>query len=395
MSAPQEDAAPAVACWLGGVVALGAFTLQVIPVLAPAVSASSGLPATLVGAYTALVWGIAMIGTMRAPALMGRIGAWPSSRAVLVLCAIGAACAATGHPLGLLLAAVLIGVGHGFEGPVAAQLLATHVPLARRPLWFSVKQTGVQLGFVGAAATLPAVAELAGWRVAALVAAALAGAGALALSRPARRYAEPQVPARGSRRGMFSLLRTQRTLRWMSVAGAMFVAVQACLNSFFVVFAVRDLGVSLVIAGAWLGAAQAGGLVGRVLWGWIGSRTASTWPLLVGLGVGMTLCTFAIGTWGSGMPAAVRWPLLVAYGLTASGWNGIFLAEVARQVPLPEAGLATSAALVVMTMGLVAGPLAFAALAEAASFATAFIAWTAIGAAGTLAIALARRSMRA
>ncbi len=56
------------------------------------------------------------------------------------------------------------------------------------------------------------------------------------------------------------------------------------------------------------------------------------------------------------MPADSWWRLLVCFGLSASGWNGIFLAEVARQVSPAQAALASAAVLVLMTLGLVLGP---------------------------------------
>ena len=80
------------------------------------------------------------------------------------------------------------------------------------------------------------------------------------------------------------------------------------------------------------------------------------------------------------------WPLLVLYGLSASGWNGIFLAEVARQVPPAEAGTATAAVMVVMVLGLVVGPLVFSALAAVSSFGTAFSVWSGVALAGCAAL---------
>jgi MFS family permease len=388
-----SDAAAAVSCWLAAVMALAVLCMQVVPVLAPRIAAEAALPPAFVGAYSGGLWAAALVGTAAAPALLARFDAWTLARACLWLCAAGVLVATSGHPAALVPAAVLVGLGQGLEGPVASHLLAAHVPVPRRPLWFSVKQAGVQVGAVGASLSLPALAMHTGWQAAAVWAAASAIVLALLLALPRRAHAVPRAaPGAGHPLAALSTLGRLPVLCRLALAAAAFGAVQICLNSFFVTFAVRERGVSLVTAGAWLAAAQLGGLVGRLFWGWRGNHMRSVMPLLLGLGAGMSACAALLGAFGTGMPEWLLWPLLVAFGLTASGWNGIFLAEVARQVPISQAGTATAAVLLVMTVGLVVGPLVFSALAAALSFAGAFTAWSALGALGVVALLQARRA---
>jgi MFS family permease len=206
------------------------------------------------------------------------------------------------------------------------------------------------------------------------------------LALPARRHAVPLAarPAAGAL-GALSQLRSVPVLRSLSLAAAAFGAMQVVLNGFFVSYAVSEHGSSLMQAGAWLGAAQAGGLVGRILWGWVAGRLGVIMPVLLALGLTMSACTLLLGLHGP------KWVLLVIFGFSASGWNGIFLAEVARQVSTAQAALATAAVLVVMTLGLVAGPLLFSGLAALSSFATAFVAWFGVGLLGVAALLQARR----
>src|SRR5688572_27882465 len=49
--------------------------------------------------------------------------------------------------------------------------------------------------------------------------------------------------------------------------------------------------------------------------------------------------------------------------ISAIGWNGVYLAEVARQAPPGKAGLATGGTLAITFMGNVLGPVMFGALA--------------------------------
>ncbi len=378
------DASRGVSLWLAGVMTLAVFSLQVVPVLAPAIAADTGLAPAFVGAWNAGLWAAALVGTLVAPALLSRTGAWTLAQGCLLLCAAGATAVASGQVAGLVAGAVLIGLGHGLEGPMASHLLAAHVAPARRALWFSVKQTGVQVGAVAGSFMLPPLALWVGWRASALVAVVLALLMTVALSGPKHDHAVAPALVAGGRLQALSALGRMPVLRWLSFAGAAFAATQTVLNGFFVTYAVTERGASLVQAGAWLGAAQAGGLVGRLLWGWVAGRLGTITPLLLGLGVVTAACAVLLGTGG---PA---WALLVVFGLTASGWNGIFLAEVAHQVPAAEAGSATAAVMVVMMLGLVGGPLVFSALGAAVSFSAAFVAFGGVAAAGCAALLRAR-----
>lgn len=396
---PSVDPAASVSLWLGAVMALAVLCLQVVPVLAPSIAADAALAPAFVGAYGGGLWAAALIGTAATPALLARFGAWSLAQACLWLCAAGVVAVTCvgdgGHTAWLVLAALLIGLGHGLEGPVASHLLAARVPVPRRPLWFSIKQAGVQVGAVVASLSLPVLATQFGWRAAGACAAVAAAALALLLMAARKAHPVPvAAPWSGNPWSALQALERMPVLRWLSLAAAAFGAVQICLNSFFVTFAVRELGATLVTAGAWLAAAQLGGLVGRVFWGWCGNRMPAVMPLLLALGVGMALCAALLGLLGTRLPEPLLWPLLVAFGLTASGWNGIFLSEVARQVPASQAGTATAAVLLVMTGGLVAGPLVFSALAASLSFAAAFTAWGALGTLGVAALLQARRARR-
>ena len=273
-----RDPARAAALWLGGVMALAVFALQAVPVLGPAMALALGLPPAFVGVWSAAVWSAALVGTLAAPSLLARCDAWWLARACLLLCAAGVASAASGHLAGLVLGALLIGLGHGIEGPMASHLLASHVPPPRRALWFSVKQTGVQVGAVAASLLLPLLALALGWRAAAVAVVVLTLGCSAALLVPAASLAVARAaPAVGGPLGALVALRRTPVLRALALSAAAFGAVQVTLNGFLVTWAVTERGASLVQAGAWLGAAQAGGLVGRPAVG-LGGRPAGPHP---------------------------------------------------------------------------------------------------------------------
>lgn len=374
-SHPDFATAPiAVSLWLSAVVAAASFGLSAIQVLAPEVARHASLPITFVGWYTAAAWLSTIFSSTAAGTLIPRYGAWRMTQGCVLLCALGLAFAASGWPAGLALGAVLIGLGHGLEGPASSQLLVQHVPAARRPLLFSVKQAGVQVGAVAASAALPLLALQFGWQTACAVVVGLLLVGTLLLHRPMSRHPLPGASHAARISAIESLRRLARSpeLRRLSITAATYAATQVCLSSFFVTWAVKERGVTLVAAGQWLAAAQAGGMVGRILWGWVASRRHQATGLLRALGVAMTVCALVLGLFGAALSDLMLWPLLVMFGLSASGWNGVFLAEIARRVPQEQAGSATGAVMVVMTAGLVAGPLLFGGLASLSSVATAY-----------------------
>jgi hypothetical protein len=74
-------------------------------------------------------------------------------------------------------------------------------------------------------------------------------------------------------------------------------------------------------------------------------------------------------------PLGLVFALSATYGATAVGWNGVYLAEVARIVPIHQAAAATGGTLAMTYLGVVALPLMFwAIVAATGTYAVAFVA---------------------
>jgi MFS family permease len=72
-------------------------------------------------------------------------------------------------------------------------------------------------------------------------------------------------------------------------------------------------------------------------------------------------------------PNGLLTALMFVFGATASGWNGVYLAEVARQAPPGTAGKATSGTLALTFLGVIVGAPLFGLIAASpAGFAGAF-----------------------
>jgi predicted MFS family arabinose efflux permease len=259
----------------------------------------------------------------------------------------------------------------------------------------------VQIGGVLSGILFPFLLAVIGWRGALLAFALFMLLVAAAMFPAGKRFDREEfaVPAHARRsvRQSFATMMRDARLLWLTIAALMFVSAQVCFNTFLVTYLATDLGMSIVLAGAVLASGQVGGLIGRVLWGALSGRLLPPTVLLLLLGLVMTAGLAALGTYGASLSLPALHSASFVVGLTVSGWNGVFLAEVARLAPRDQVGGITGAVFALSGAGLIVGPFAFAVLAGASSYGAAYLmaaAWTAIGA-GILALTLVRRGHRA
>ena len=350
--------------------ALVSMGVLVVPAMGPAVAQALGVSPTLIGAYIGIVYLGAMVASLVSAPLVLRFGALRTSQGALVACALGLALPAAWPTLaGAIAGAVFIGLGYGPVTPASSHLLARTTPAHRASFVFSVKQTGVPLGGVMAGAIVPLLASSAGARPA-LLAIAIACLLCAAAAQPFRALLDgdrdPAQPLRmGSMTGGLRLVFSHPALTRLAAMSFVFSIVQLSLSSYLVTFLNTALGYSLVAAGGALSAAQAGGVVGRIAWGYVADRWLGADRTLALLALLMSLCAIGTALLQADMPQAFTLVLLVAFGASAIGWNGVYLAEVARRAPPGMAGAATGGTLALTFFGVVLGPVLFGALSGA------------------------------
>lgn len=378
--------------------ALVSMSVLAVPAMGPAVAQSLQVSATSVGVYVALVYFGAILASLASGPLVVRFGAIRVSQAGLMGCCGGLAlfAAAPSVTTGAL-SALLTGLGYGPITPASSHLLARSTPPHRAALVFSIKQTGVPLGGVLAGALVPPLALAGGTRLA-LFAVALACLACAILAQAWR----PGLDAdRDGTRSIsvanfaapVRLVLSQPALARLAGTSFVFSAMQACLAAFVVTYLHTVLGYTLLAAGAAMSAANAGGVVGRVTWGYLTDRWLPPVRMLTVLGAAMALCAGLLAVLQAGTPVAAMVLLLVAFGASAIGWNGVYLAEVARLAPPGMASVATGGSLSVTFLGVVLGPLLFGAVAGALdSYRAGFIALAVLAA--TCVLALLRSARR-
>jgi NAD/NADP transhydrogenase beta subunit len=124
-------------------------------------------------------------------------------------------------------------------------------------------------------------------------------------------------------------------------------------------------------------------LLGRLGWGFLAMRVNSARLVLIGLGLGMAVSAAVFGLWGDLLGKSGQYGLAAAFGLTASGWNGVFLAEVARLAPQDRIGETTGAVLTASYAGLLATPVLISAIESFVGLAGAFVGLAILALSGT------------
>ncbi|HEY9573333.1 MAG TPA: MFS transporter [Pusillimonas sp.] len=349
---------------------LVAMCLLTLPAVAPAVADSLGISTTYLGLYIAFAYIGAMASSLLAGGFVRRFGAIRASQIGLLLCAAGVAISVLPSPISMAIGAVLIGLGYGPITPASSHLLARSTPAHRMSFVFSVKQTGVPLGGVLAGMIVPGLAGLIGWQGAFLIIATITLLCAVAIQPLCAELDadkdNTQALSFGS--GLAAPLRLVFSHRSLAVlAGVSFLLsmTQLSLTTYLVTYLHDDLSMGLIIAGFTLAVAQAAGVAGRLAWGYLSDRYLGPINMLALLAVLIVACSVITPFLVQVNSQALTLIVLSLFGASAVGWNGVYLAEVARQAPKGQASIATGGTLCVTFLGIVIGPPIFGLIASA------------------------------
>jgi len=356
---------------------LVAVAVYCAPVMAPVAVRELGVAPSAIGWFIATAYLGSMIGSASAGGWVARIGPIRMSQLGLLACLAGLALAASASLPLVVLGGFVIGLGYGPTTPASSLILVRASPAPLIALTFSIKQTGVPAGGAIAGALVPVLILALGWRATALA----IGLGCLALAlaiQPWRaRYdhgLNPRAPV--SLAAMFApvaLVLREARLREMAATSFVYGGVQITLVTYLVTFLTESFAMTLVLAGFVMAVSQVASVAGRVLWGLLADRVFTRRTMLGLLGLGMGLSAIVTLASGPGWPQWLLFLFASAFGATAVGWNGVYLAEVARLAPAGRISEATGGCLFFTFLGVVVTPPLFnAALALSASYSGAY-----------------------
>jgi MFS family permease len=373
---------------------LGALALAAV---APKAASELGISPAFIGYQVAIVYFGALIAALLGGGLVRRFGAARMSQCGLVLVSLGCIVSTLGSLSTIAVGAWIIGLGYGVTNPAASHLLTRAAIKRNMNLVFSLKQSGVPIGGVISGLLLPAATLAYGWRAGLWTCALFAAVLSLVLI-PAQRHWDVDrargAPVFANPFASLVLVWQQPVLRWIAISSFAYSAVQLSLTGFLVTYLVAEAGLSLLAAGTILSITHAAGALGRLAWGWIADRLRSGSAALIAnglLAIAGALITAAIGL---GWPLWAIAAVTAVFGFCAIGWNGVFIAVIARQSAPHQVGMATGGTLVITYAGVMAGPSLFGALHTHASlsYGASFALTAIVTAAGVACVYKARRA---
>jgi len=356
---------------------LVAFAVYCAPVMAPVAGPALGFAPSAVGYYIAVTYFGSMIGSAAAGGWIARFGPIRASQAGLALCLAGLGLAATAWPPLVLAGGFVVGLGYGPTTPASSVILVRAAPQSIFALVFSIKQTGVPAGGVLAGLLVPVLILAFGWQWGAVAIGAACLLLALAIGTVRERYdreLDPRAPI--SLRTAFApvgMVLREPGLRQMCVTSFVYGGVQITLVTYLVTFLVESFALTLVVAGLVMAVAQVASVIGRVLWGVLADRVITRRAMLGLLGIGMGVSALLALAADPSWPAWLLFLYASVFGATAVGWNGVFLAEIARIAPQGRTSEATGGCLFFTFLGVVVTPPIFnAVLALGGSYPVAY-----------------------
>ena len=144
-----------------------------------------------------------------------------------------------------------------------------------------------------------------------------------------------------------------------------FVGLQGLFGSYFVTIVSQQLGKPLSIASHVFSLAMSAAIFARILWGWVGSRLIPARILLGILALAMVIASVGTGFYGSSWSILMIAAVAVLYCISAIGWHGLLLSEIARLAPQGNIGGTTGAVLAFGGSGMMSYPVIYALILNA------------------------------
>ena len=334
------------------------------PILAPDAQQDIGVSAAAVGLVTALIYLASVPSALISGLLVSRIGAIRVSQLCVLFASTGIILISTGDPLIIVIGALVVGIGYGAVTPSSSTVLADQAPENVRSLIFSIKQSGVPIGGAIAGTLVPFLMYRFGWREAAIIT-GLIGFFVIVLAqliqkkidRPTLR--SPELAQSLSLIKPIKFVFADRKLRELAVSSFAFSGMQMSLGSYLVVMLTEQAQLTVAVAGYALSVAMIAGVIGRLFWGGLADYGISPRRVLGFLGFLMGLSASAICFVNSEFSITLVYVLAFFFGASAVGWNGVYIAEVARIAPTGQTGMATGGSLAMTYSGVVLLPTSF------------------------------------
>lgn len=346
---------------LTGVQSLHSSVTMSVGFLAPFIITDLGLNKAMIG----FAGGAASLGVSITVILAGRLADTRGEKAIMVTSsiltglAIMLASQANNFPL-LVLLLLLTGSFSSAPTPAGSIALSKWFPPVRLGFALGIRQTGIPLGGVLGATLLPPLAILWGWR-AAMIAAGMAlvmgGLICLATYQDHPRTVNKGTDGKAKAKIDWSFLRSLDI--WLCIlVASVFIGAQYVLLTYLSLYIHEQAGFEVTNALRFVAISQVGGIVARISLGflsdtvWKGARK----PALTLAGILMIISTLSLLLLGRGSPGWLVAVVSLLFGMSAMGWNAIFVALVMKMGGKEQGGTVLGFYLSVMQSGILIFP---------------------------------------
>ncbi len=334
-------------------------------VIAPAIIADLLIDSAWIGVYFSIAACAALSTQLGCGSFIVRYGAMRMSQLALVLLSLGMALATIGHPIALVLSAIVSGGGAAVSTPSSSHLLGRCSPPRYLPLIFSIKQTAVPAGLLLAGLLGPQITEWLNWQYTMLISALACIVFTLMLEPLRKKFDDDRDPTRkfhfSDFGNTFRAVIGTRELRNLSFACFAFNAVQTIFTVYFVVY-LTTMGYTLIAAGFLFSTAVAVAVPGRIIWGLLGSSYVHPRTMMAALALGMALSMVLLSFCSEGWPTIIVGIVATLISASALSWHGVLLAETAREAPEGARGAVTGGVLSFGQVGALIAPSIFSLL---------------------------------
>ncbi len=271
----------------------------------------------------------------------------------------------------LLVLIVFVGASYGMINPIASKGLTLWFDVKTRATAFGIRQMGVTAGGAIAGIFLIYLAKLKDWYFAVLV------VGLLALligiigylfykEAPADRI-KPAISKKTTQKITILDLLKNKNLVLLSLIMTFLCLGQSSIASFMVLYLKEHLGLTAIIAGSFLTITMICGGAARVFWGIVSDRVfnGKRLPVMKIICFLATVSALAVFLYGSKLPPSFFIPVVVLFGFSYLGFQGVAVVLIVEICGHELAGRATGLGVTIAWIGMVLGPVIFGALAEA------------------------------
>ncbi len=348
-------------------------SIQGIQALMPFLREDFGITRTQAGLYSTFLFSTATIIAIFSGNIVDRIG----SRTGLLIGVTSMGILMILHGLApvfgiLLFLALFTGLGFSIITPAVNKALMLKVKPARRAISMGIMHSGSGIGGFTGATLLPIIANYLGWRTAIIISGIIGLLLAVMISRFLQANSDQgsreTAPEDTAFKKQFSSIIKNKQLMLACSLGLSFGLAVGAIPAHYTLYLTLDLNYPEAVAGFSLGLVQIGGVIGRILWGWIsdvplsGDRKNSFLLIMIVIVILKFINTFA----GSFLAGNIWFMFIISFllGVAALGWSGLFFTVVSERATPEQTGIASGMSLIFLRLGVVIGPPVFGALGD-------------------------------